>query len=534
MQKKTYYLALTGMGLLFLWYLFRRAALLSMTHDESGTTDLAVIPLAEIMFSPKQFQTANNHILNSLLMKVSITILGYKEWAVRLPNVLSFVLYFSAAALLMQRLTPHYWLRLGGVLILCSAHYLLDFFSLARGYGMANAFGLCAVVALVLYSQEQKNKWLITSFVSAALACYANFTWMNLYLGLWTVLNLSLLVFPAGEPSLIQRILKANIPPLVIALLLAAVSYRPISFLRTKEEFKWGAQNWMDSFQTFLADWLYGQKLLFLNGATSKQLLTIVVPLFLLVILALLIRHRITRKNNSFLHLPAKAVFITTTLLLVIVAGTVLQKQLLNTFYIDGRKASLYMPLLLALAVSCISWLEIKNRKAGQIASVSMVVVTGLLLAASLNFYQCREWWYDANSKEVAYTLSEQVPAGASIAVTWQFHPSLTFYNRHQLNNPIQSVTKTTEISNPESFDFYYVMGDDIRNVPPLYKPVKRFFWDRVLLRKDNAWYQQQLTEEMNKLQESGTATAELEAKATQILLEKRRNLQWDQLFWKD
>ncbi len=534
MQKKTYYILLTGMGLLFLWYLFRRAALLSITHDESGTTDLVTVPVWDIMFSPKQFQTANNHILNSLLMKASVSLFGYKEWAVRLPNVLSFVLYFSSAAVLMHRLTGNLLLRLGGVLILCSAHYLLDFFSLARGYGLANAFGMAALVLLLLFFDDKKNKWLYASFISAALACYANFTWMNLYLGLWALLNLSMLVFPSAEKPIWRPLLRVNIPPLLMAFLLALVSYKPISFLRTKEEFKWGAVQWTDSFHTFCNDLLYGQTLLFWNGEQSKQILMFALPVLVLILVALLFRHRLIKKSAAFQLLPSKVVFLTTGLLVLIILGTVAQKHLLNTFYIDGRKATLYFPILLSIAVASIAWLETKQKQTGQIVATLTVFITCALLAASINFYQCREWWYDANSKEVAYTIQQQLPGKARVAVTWQFHPSITFYNRHQLNNQIQTIAKTTEAATPDAFDFYYVMGDELRKVPPVFKPVKRFFWDRFLLQKDTAWYRQQLLLEQMKLLQTETDTTSALQKAALILQEKRNTIQWDQLLWKE
>lgn len=523
------------MGALFLWYLFRRAALLSITHDESGTTDLVTVPVWDIMFSPKQFQTANNHILNSLLMKLSVLMFGYKEWAIRMPNVLSFLLYFSSAAALMHRLSTNSFMRLGGVLILCSAHYLLDFFSLARGYGLANAFGMAAIVCIIFYFDKHQRKWLLLSFLSAALACYANFTWMNLYLGLWAVLNLGLLVFPFGKKAIWSLLLKANFIPLLIAGLLASISYLPISFLRTKEEFKWGAVHWIDSFHTFLNDLLYGQKLLFWSGEQSKQILLFVLPILILAIAAILMRHRLVRKNASFQLVQARAVFLSTALLLIIIGGTVAQKYLLNTFYIDGRKATLYFPILFILAVASLSWLAVKQQQAGRYMSGVSVLIAAALFIASMNFYQCREWWYDANSKEVATTVQKQAPAGATIAVTWQFHPSLTFYNRHQLNNRIQSITKTTEVTTAEAFDFYFVMGDDIRKVPPVYRPVKRFFWDRFLLKKDTAWYQQQLKNIIGELQQQGILSSEEAGlKAASQLLQERNNLQWDQLFWKD
>ena len=177
------------MGILLFSYIFLRAAILSLTHDESATTDLVSVPLTDIMFAPNQFNSANNHVLHSIFMKCSVLIFRWKEWSIRLPNVLLFILYYSAAVWYMHRLSKNLFIRIAGIFILCAVPYLLDFFSLARGYGMANSFSLPAFVLLVAFFQYAEKKYLLLSFCLAALAVYSNFTWLNVYLGLWLVVG---------------------------------------------------------------------------------------------------------------------------------------------------------------------------------------------------------------------------------------------------------------------------------------------------------------------------------------------------------
>ena len=45
----------------------------------------------EIMMYPDHIP--NNHILNTLLVKGSMLLFGQEQWAVRLPNLLAFLLY---------------------------------------------------------------------------------------------------------------------------------------------------------------------------------------------------------------------------------------------------------------------------------------------------------------------------------------------------------------------------------------------------------------------------------------------------------
>ena len=240
MSKRIYSISLLLLFAFLFGYLFFRAVLLSLTHDESATTDLVSVSLAEIMFAPNQFQTANNHILHSIFMKWSVLLFGWKEWAIRLPNVLLFVLYFVTAVWYVNRLIQHYLLRLVAVFILCSVPYLLDFFSLARGYGMANAFSFAALVSLIGFFHYQKNKYLLFTFVFAAFAVYSNFTWLNVYLGLSLLLNCGILLFYQKENtrSLFQTIIFRNVPPLVIGALLSLLIYKPISYLKQQDEFK--------------------------------------------------------------------------------------------------------------------------------------------------------------------------------------------------------------------------------------------------------------------------------------------------------
>lgn len=537
MFKKSYIIFVTALGLFFMCYLFQRASLLSMTHDESGTTDMAVVPALEIMFSPLQFQTANNHILNSLLMKLCVWLFGYKEWAVRLPNVLSFLLYFSSSVWLMNRLTKDLFIRIAGIFILCSVPYLLDFFALARGYGLANAFGMAAIVLLAEYFYSGKRKMLLFSFTGAALASYSNFTWLNLYLGLWAVVNISFVFFRRKEKIILKDLIQINLYPLAVVIALALLSYKPISYLRTKDEFKWGAITWKDSFHTFLNDVLYGQKLFFLDASQSHNLLKLGIPAFILLLSILLGWYFIKKQKQGDNRFPAQAIFLFAFLILTIVAGTVLQKHLLNTFYIDGRKATLYIPILLAVLVATLSFVHHKNKTYGTAATALFLFCFAAQFIVCFNFKNCREWWYDASSKDAAlYIGTKTTIPEKTVAVNWLFRPSFQFYNDHHLNKQISKIVKTEEKDQLNDIWFYYVIGDEIRVVPPQYKIVKRYFWDRFLLQKDETFYQARREE---FILDNSTFLANLTRqqqfeKADSALLHQRQQLNWNDLMWKD
>lgn len=101
-------------------YVILRAYLLSFTHDES-------VSFSILVGNDAQRDTANNHVLNTLLMSCSRAIFGSSEWALRLPNILSFVLYFSASFFVVKKIQKNS-LHLFGLIMILFHPFLLEFF----------------------------------------------------------------------------------------------------------------------------------------------------------------------------------------------------------------------------------------------------------------------------------------------------------------------------------------------------------------------------------------------------------------------
>lgn len=538
MKKKIYPIVIFLMGLLLFSYVFQRAALLSLTHDESATTDLVSVSLADIMFSPSRFQTANNHVLHSLFMKWSVLVFGWKEWSIRLPNVLSFLLYYAAAVWYMHRVSKQITVRIAGVFIFCTVPYLLDFFSLARGYGIANAFSLAAFVMLTGYFHYNEKKYLLLSFCLSAFAVYANFTWLNVHLGLWLLMNAGTIIFSRKEngQSLITTMLQNNIYPLLISCLLALLIYKPISFLRKQDEFKWGAAEWITSFNNFINDLLYGHSF---AGNGKSSILIIAFCLLAAVLMAVLvfIKHLYRYRQHAFAAFYSKAGLLSLLLLLIIIMATVAQRYLLHTFYIDGRKATLYIPVLLCFITASASWLREKYNTAGNTAWALLSVIFIYQFCLSFNFKSCREWWYDASSRQAFQLICADTAPAKKTAINWLFTHSFHVYNNHFYNHCIPSIVRTDAPAHElADVDYYYIIGDDIRNIHPVYKPVKRFFWDRFLLKKDTADYEKQITVTIQQYQVSFPSLPQykLRAAADSILIKQRKELNWSSVFFNE
>ena len=77
-----------------------RAATASFTHDESYSYLLfASGPLEEILIAGERPVSANNHLLNSLLMKLNASVFGTSELSLRLHSVLAHGLFLLFGSL---------------------------------------------------------------------------------------------------------------------------------------------------------------------------------------------------------------------------------------------------------------------------------------------------------------------------------------------------------------------------------------------------------------------------------------------------
>ncbi|MBL4707658.1 MAG: hypothetical protein JKY48_04370 [Flavobacteriales bacterium] len=125
-------------------------------------------------FPYKGYIDANNHFLNSLLGGFFVRLFNSEAmWVCRLANVLIFpVFYWSVVGFRkFFKEKSSYLLLL--VSLTCTV-FLLDFFSLARGYGLAWGFLLLALISTANYIENKLFKSLAWAVMSWILCVYAN------------------------------------------------------------------------------------------------------------------------------------------------------------------------------------------------------------------------------------------------------------------------------------------------------------------------------------------------------------------------
>src|SRR5580704_2452365 len=127
---------LIGSGVFAMCWVVARAAIQSITIDEAETYLNWVWPAYPTHWTPH----ANNHVLNSMLMRLFATIFGASPLTLRIPALLGAALYITAAYSLVRLITTRPLLQWSLFVCLVFSPFVMDYLVAARGYGMASAF----------------------------------------------------------------------------------------------------------------------------------------------------------------------------------------------------------------------------------------------------------------------------------------------------------------------------------------------------------------------------------------------------------
>src|ERR1700730_14711057 len=128
----------------FLW-LAGRACVQSITIDEADTYLTYVAPQFPTQWSP----SANNQILNSLLMRLFTSVFGPSNLSLRAPALIGAAIFIIAAYFIVTSLSSELMLQWPLFVCLVYNPFIMDHLVAARGYSLALAF-LMAVVALAI------------------------------------------------------------------------------------------------------------------------------------------------------------------------------------------------------------------------------------------------------------------------------------------------------------------------------------------------------------------------------------------------
>jgi hypothetical protein len=313
---------------LSLWiYLILRAVYVQPIYDEIATFYHYIHTNDFLPFL--SHADANNHLLNSLLTWISYQLLGPSELALRLPNLLAFIVYaLYTVRLSIELKNPA--LRWTLILALLFVHHLLEFFALTRGYGLSMALMVAACWHLIRFFRLGSTRHYFFVILFMGLAVLANLNLLYSYLIFFILSFLFLLMKKKGAHLF-------NVPHLLIFLCFLTLSLFCILYLmdlRKQGLLYYGSQTgiWGGTL-TSLGNLLFGSNPL--------------VPWYFAFLFATGLVILIVRATKNGWHGiwfdPATVIFIALT---GNIAALVLGNKLLNINYQEARTALYLYPLL--------------------------------------------------------------------------------------------------------------------------------------------------------------------------------------------
>lgn len=422
-----------------------RAYAMPITHDEVSTWyHYLNIDLFSCFTNPSCWGTANNHWLNSLLMQVTTSVFGDGVLALRIPNVLAGWLYLICAILFCARFIKSSGLQLAGFLLLSSYMYLLDFFSLARGYGLMASGILWSVFSLLMYFRDYRAKWLIVCIVSVILAVLSNFTALLSYVVIGGTWVLWLLI--SRRQGLLLR---HGLYWLASALILILALYSPIKTLAANGEFTWGAANVYETGIDLFTNLLYNEKYFGNSSAQIFMLLLMAVNLMVFAVSFYLPGRSVSR--------PIQILF---TMLVLNVVLIIANQMITGAFAPVGRKSIYLIPFIFSIPALGLAYLE--EKAAARFAGFALAALLVFHFISTVRIRSNREWYYDAYYPQL---FSVVFPEGSSsdsvrMSSSWIFNPALVYYQK-TIPLPVSGLPYQKELQIDTSMQYYYLDPPD-------------------------------------------------------------------------
>src|SRR5688572_17196265 len=452
-------------------YVLVRGFKLSFTHDESLTYTI-------LKGNDKWLFSSNNHWLNTGLEYLFSGIFGFSEIILRMPNILAFGVYLFYSYLFLKRFSTGWLSFVVFVSIVLLNPFALDFFSLARGYGLALAFLLASLFHFVSGLRQEKGNHAFGFTIFSLLCVYANYAFLTVvfanYIGFFVCKLAEKLKFTfnttsdqpgsvlrtkenlqsnttayefkyslPNTPSAWFRLFSARelIPYGVIALGVIPALFNTLE-LKKRNELYFGGESGIikDTINSVLVSSFYGSQF--------KQHAGLVLGIIIILIIA-----------GILIRKSAEAWFF----LIVIFALVLIPKilfSLIGINYAIERSALYWIPV-----IGVFSLLLSSEVAAGKQAVIKVPIMALLFMLSlgsiqnfisSINFTHTHSYVWDANNRKAIKELaavadkSKQQRLGAN----WHFEPGLNYYREIYDYTWLAPIIRNV----PEGgYDFYYI-----------------------------------------------------------------------------
>lgn len=461
-------------SILLLAYIVARIFLMPISDDEYITVDLhasqsfwSIITTGQ----PDLTWAPNNHILNTIMMKLEIMVFGRKDWAVRLHLIAATMisLYFSYK--IISRFTTSEIRKASYILIIFFNPYLLDFFGLARGYALSISAFIAAFYYLSEYTDHYATRSLKLIFFWMFISVWSNFSALYLLAGILILISYELLKKKDLETTK-QHILIAIIAMSILSIIIFLPLIRTIASGET-----YGGKSGLfnDCIVNYINQYIHHNPKIERHMVVAPDLKLIQILGFIILLLW------VSVQAFSFLYKSsprANKMHIQTFFLIFFVA--LISKLLFHfngTPFPTGRTQLLFsIPFYFGICIA----LEriILNTRVGYYLLGICLTFLVWHFSYSVTFRNTVEWWQNGDAKYVVSYFKENLDWNSNRKVlnlgaeNWQYH-SLAFYTEVEFEGKMD--IHWTDLSSNQYYDYLVVPNHRHSEVFCEYVKIKEF-----------------------------------------------------------
>lgn len=460
---------LTALILFLHWFI--RAMQIPITPDEAATCLTHVPRTFQDILIYEHNATPNNHILNTLLVKLFVAMFGMYLPVIRIPALLGGLLYLWSSWQFSRALGTKVWSQWVVWVLLLGNPFVHEFFSLSRGYGLS--VGLLSVTVWYLYSYAKEglkeDLWRVQGL--QLLSVLASFTLLNVVPALFAIQCWLIWSNKSTRPIRDAWVSAGGL------FLVGLFSYLPITAMRAQDEFRfWGNTGF---YNNTLVPLLRSSLQLHEDGWQGQLLfsaLVLVIFLFSATLLWGLWRWYRGNLANEFVALQ------------LLLPGTLLvniaQHYLLGTPYLDERTSTF---LYLLFALQLIPFVTYLGTKKGILPVLFPILFAFLLFVnhyRNWNTNATTTWYFDQYTLKVldkirTIHLEEQRAAPFLMDAHWASQSSYYFHIHHGLRayDRFVNIVPYHDHREPKgNTEFFMTHGyDEVNALRDRYDIVKQF-----------------------------------------------------------
>jgi len=432
---------------------------ISLTFDESATwIDQMYHSFWDIV--TYKFPNASNHVFNTLYMKYCSAYIGNSEFELRSLSWFSHLVYIFFSIKIVQNL-KRVWFIISAFILLNVNPYLLDYFSLARGYGLAMAMMMGSLYYLVQYINNGRKWYQILTLLFGILAVLANFSWLNFYLGLSGAVFVFHFFKTKEKNASFVTFARSAIPLFVAGILLFCIIYLPLKRLQDTHQFFFGGKTgfWKDTILQLVKDSLYTKP----AESFAPVLFACILIIFLSSVIFVFMK-LFSGKSGNILN----PVYYILLILFITGLSTEIQHLFLGTLFLTDRTALMFFPLSSLFIILAVSEITESTRMSRFVKPILFIVsfLKVIHFLYVLNFNGVHDFYYDSSTKKMIKDLDKSVPQNLRkpnaiiLKEPWIFVPTTNFYLRTRNMNWVRPLEMFKKDDGTEPDYFYEVNVD--------------------------------------------------------------------------